>query len=774
MPPLIVLQPYIQAQQTYLSQHSLRFNSNDLSYMSRAFAPSGTTATFSFWIKRSALGTTQSPFGWSNGSTVSFNILFNTSDQLDLASYSSAYNARKLTNRVFRDVSSWYHIVCVVDTTNATAADRMRVYVNGVRETSFSASVDPSQNLSTALSSNVTWGIGGTTGVNINYINGYLSEFNFIDGQALTPSNFGVTDFATGQWKPITYTGTYGTSGFYLPFNDGTSTTTLGYDRSGNANNWTLTNFSIVPGVNNDWYQDTPTNNFCTLNPLQQGTYAPTISNGGLNASGTYGQANATMAVSTGKWYFEYVATSIGAQLAGVGIEAGPVTSPNIQSSVAYSYTNNGNKFVRASNTTYGATWTTNDIIGVAFDLDNHTIEFFKNGVSQGVAASDITTGLYYSPTTGAGGTAGTNVFYINFGQRAFVYTPPTGFKPLCTSNLSTPTIVQGNIHFDVKTYVGNGTSNSVTGLNFQPDLVWGKSRSFVQSNGLYDSVRGVQKALYSDLNYAETTDVNALTSFNTDGFSLGSSASLNQNSSTYVTWNWKAGGAAVTNTDGAITSQVSANTTAGFSIVTFTGNGATSTSVGHGLGAAPKLYMIAPRSTTGGFAMVHTLVDGTVDYMFLNSPNANGNATQTVPTSTTFNVRADAAENATGRLNVVYCFAEVAGFSKFGKYTGNGNANGPFIYCGFKPKYLLVKRADASAHWYVTDGGRDTINEVQTFLYPSLSNAESIGTAGSYREDFLSNGFKVRGTGADINASGGTYIFMAFAESPFVYSNAR
>lgn len=773
--------PAVGSGANYQIKNSLRFNSADSAYMSRTQASAGnrTTWTLSMWVKRSAVsgavtytllesGTGSQPY-----TVIAF---YNDIIQWDEIVPTNSVVARKFTTPVFRDPASWYHLVFCWDSGNATATDRQRLYVNGTRVTSFSSTTDPSLSATSQFNGATATNIGTSLGVSAS-LDAYLAEVNFVDGQSLSPSVFGKTDSVTGQWVAKKYTGTYGTNGFYLPFNDNTSTTTLGYDRSGNGNNWTLNNFNVTSGVNNDWMQDTPTNNYCTLNPLKN--YGGTVSNGSLRvampASTAAYQAHSSIGVSSGKWYWEVTIEATGSYGALIGISksstTGTAASTNGDSYLYYTY--NGNK-QNTSNVAYGAGATVNDIIGVALDSDAGTLEFFKNGTSLGQAFTSLT-GIEFTPVIyhdGASGGGATTS--SNFGQRAFAYTPPTGFKALCTKNLPTPTIKKPNQYFDVKTYTGNGATQSITGLNFQPDFVWLKSRSFVQSNNLYDAARGVTKALYSDLTYAETTDANGLTSFNADGFSIGSSAGSNQNTSTYVAWNWKAGGAPVTNTDGAISSQVSANVTAGFSVVTFTGDGATSTTVGHGLGAAPQLYFIAPRNATGGFAMVHILFDGTVDYMFLNSTAANGNASQTVPTSTVFNVRADAAENTSGRQNVVYCFAEKAGFSKFGKYTGNGSADGPFMYCGFKPRYLLIKRMDTTASWYVTDGVRDIINEEQLFLYPNLSNAESTGTAGVYREDFLSNGFKLRGTGADINASGGTYIFLAFAESPFKYSTAR
>ena len=328
------------------------------------------------------------------------------------------------------------------------------------------------------------------------------------------------------------------------------------------------------------------------------------------------------------------------------------------------------------------------------------------------------------------------------------------------------------NTQFNTVLYTGNGSTQSITGVNFQPDFVWLKERNNVASHKLYDIVRGATEVLESDGTYAEGTDVNGLTAFNSDGFSLGSSGSNNGSGDTYASWNWKAGGTAVSNTDGSITSSVSANTDSGFSICTYTGTGVSET-IGHGLGAVPNVIIVKGRSgpdAVDGWYIYHSSV-GNTKFLELNSTGASttnsGLWDNTTPTSITFSTTylSKASTN-----YVAYCFAEKKGFSKFGSYVGNGNADGTFVYTGFKSAFVMVKRTDAVEDWVIYDSKRNTYNLANLLLYPNLSTADTTAVTGVI--DILSNGFKTRGTSPAVNASGGSYIYMAFAENPLVGSN--
>ena len=763
----------------YQIQRSLRFNSADSANLTRTFGSiNSSTFTYSLWVKRGKIGVRQDVLGGA--------LIFTASDIIiaGLVSGSDILD----TTQVFRDPSAWYHIVMAMDTTQATASNRLKLYINGQQVTSFSIANYPSQNSTTDLSTSGLIGYGSYGGS--QYFDGYMTEVNFIDGQALTPSSFGEINADTGVWQPKRYGGSYGTNGFYLNFSDNSNTTaaTLGADYSGNGNNWTPNNFSVSAGAGNDSLVDVPTNwgvdtgvggsvrgNYCTLNPLDS---AITLSNGNLDyASDGSGITKATMGMSSGKWYWECVwRGTTGGSLFGIASESTPSSTEYLGlTATAWSYYINGVKYNNGSSSSYGASYTTNDVIGVALDMDAGTLVFYKNGVSQGTAASGLT-GVYFP----AAGNSDVNDFgTFNFGQRPFAYTAPSGFKALNTQNLPTPTIgatpaTQAGKFFNPVLYMGNGTGQSITGVGFQPDWVWIKGRSGTTDHALYDAVRGVQNQIESNNTGAETAELTGLTAFGSDGFTTGLLAQLNTITATYVAWNWKANGAGVTNTAGSITSTVSANTTSGFSVVTYTGSGVAGT-IGHGLGAAPAMVIVKSRSATGDWPVYHASL-GNGSNLLLNSTAASASSAtiwnSTSPTSSVFSVGINTTSNTVTVTYVAYAFAEVPGYSKFGSYTGNGSADGPFCFTGMRPAYVMYKKAGGpDGDWVVLDVKRDPTNVTARYLAPNASQAESNDPPFI---DILSNGFKMRRASGGSNENGVLYIFAAFAEFPFKYSLAR
>ena len=329
-------------------------------------------------------------------------------------------------------------------------------------------------------------------------------------------------------------------------------------------------------------------------------------------------------------------------------------------------------------------------------------------------------------------------------------------------------TINKSTDYFNTVTYTGTGSSNSVTGVGFQPDWVWGKQRSGTNSHELYDAVRGVNKIIYSDLTDAEGTNSNGVSAFNADGFTVAGNTSINLSGQSIVAWNWKAGGAGSANTDGSINSTVSANTTAGFSIVTYTGTGANAT-VGHGLGTAPKFIVTKCRSDTSDWMVYYG--DAT-DFLKLNTTAATEDLStvwnDTSPTNTVFSLGNNGDVNTNGRTMVAYCFAEKTGYSKIGSYKGNGNANGAFVYTGFKPSWIMIKRTDDTDTWTIYDNKRTGFNVDNNPLFANDTAVESTDDD----LDLLSNGFKIRRNSGRVNTSGGNMIYMAFAEAPLVGSN--
>jgi hypothetical protein len=795
---------------------SLRFNSADSAYLNRtAGSPTNQIKwTFSGWIKRSTFGAYSTIL--SGGSTVNDYSWygFDNNDKFAILHVIGGTNQsdnNSASTMVFRDPSAWYHIVIVYDSANATSANRTILYVNGVQQT---ISAVPSLNEASSVNASGITQYIAQRGYSAIYNNGYMTELNFIDGQALTPSSFGMTNPQTGQWIPLKYSGTYGTNGFYLNFKDATSTTTLGYDYSGNANNWTTNNFSVTAGVGNDSLTDVPTpwfaynttgdvggvirGNYATLNPLTKNnadTY--TITNGNLDfdlggPSSFSGDLRGTIGVSSGKWYWEVFCVETSGSANSLGITNNPTNGADgyrALGAYTFAYYNDpppdtfktqgtGSGVI---STDYGPnTNLANSTIGFALDLDGATITVYVDGVSQGTMFSSLPSGTYFPLFC-----LQNSKIQVNFGQRPFAYTPPTGFRSLCTTNLS-PTAIgfgltnQGDDYFNPVLYTGNGTSQTIsTGL--QPDFIWIKRINGAAAHTLTDSVRGISKQLFSNLTDAEQTDADSgVTAISSSSITLGDNnlavGSVNGSGSTYVAWNWKAGGTGVTNTAGTITSTVSANTTAGFSIVTFTGTGANAT-VGHGLGVAPSMYIVKNRPFGGSWGVYHTSI-GATNRLLLNGTNAStadsGFWNNTAPTSTVFSVGTDGAVNRSGDSNVAYCFAAVPGYSAFGSYTGNGSADGPFVYVGFRPRYVMVKASStggAGYDWFIHDTARDTYNVCTLDLEANLALSENQYGA---EQDILSNGFKLRNTGGGTNGSGVTYIYMAFAEFPFQFANAR
>jgi hypothetical protein len=397
-------------------------------------------------------------------------------------------------------------------------------------------------------------------------------------------------------------------------------------------------------------------------------------------------------------------------------------------------------------------------------------IKIYKNGSLLGTYSS-VASGTYFPAMTHTtnGATSSTN-----FGQRAFAYSAPSGYKALCTTNLPDPTIADGSDYMDAALYTGNGTTQTISGLGFSPDLVWTKARSAANSHALWDTVRGVEKRLISNATDAEATRAGGLTAFTSDGFTHGDDSTGNDSSTTYVAWSWDAGTSTVSNTDGSITSSVRANASAGFSIVTYTGTGSAAT-VGHGLNAAPEMVIVKDKSGTGGYGwrVYHkSLSSGYV--LYLNNTNAQtseSSAFTSAPTSTVVNLGTSGGTNSTEDF-VMYAFAPVEGYSAFGSYTGNGSTDGPFVYTGHRVKYLMVKRTDSTGDWFILDGAREPYNYVSRQLGANNSGAESGPDV--YNVDFTSNGFKIRNSVAGFNASSGSYVYMSFAENPFKTARAR
>jgi len=786
----------------YEIERSLRFNSADSARLTKSFSSTNRrTWTYSCWAKRTKLdGSNPNLVFLSrvNGSAFA-NIGF-FSDKIRFQdSDGSDFVVSRVTEATYRDTSAWYHVVIVLDTTNATQDDRARIYVNGSRITAFATSNNIASSAQGQINLSGTHEIGRDTNDNV-YTNGYLADVFFVDGQALDPTSFGEFD-DNGIWQPIEYTGTYGTNGFHLPFSDNSTAASLGDDTSGNNNDWTVNNISVASGAGNDSLIDSPTNgtqtdtgvggevigNYATLNPLNSPW---TLSNGNLRGqapgSPNRSYAPTTIYVDSGKWYAEFSLDDVATYRPQIGV----VKLGDIQEYIGISGSqglawepDTDRKYQAGTDTSsfYGQTFTGNIIVGLALDMDAGTLDVSVDGVSLGELGSGLS-GFYSFAMGDIIGTPAPRGD-ANFGQRPFAYTAPSGFKALCTANLPAPTIEKGSDYFETKLYTGNGSTQTISGLDFSPDLVWIKNRAQADNHKLLDTVRGATNELESNTTDAEVANADGLTAFNSDGFALGADVEYNTSSEAYVAWTWDAGSSTVTNTDGSISSQVRANASAGFSVVTYTGTGSAAT-VGHGLGVAPSLILVKSRSLSTDWLVYHSALGGT-QYIWLNLTNAavtDGAAwNNTNPTSSVFSLSTGSGVNASAATYVAYCFAPVEGYSAFGSYVGDNAATSDsnFVYLGFRPRFLMIKCSSSSSYgyWHMFDSARDTYNVAYNRLAANSSSAENSygwgpNTANSV-VDFLSNGFKIRTSGTDGINRAQTYIYAAFAENPFAL-NAR
>ena len=772
---------------------SLRFRASNSNYLTRTPASSGNRKiwTFSCWFKKTANGGNVSLFSTygSSSDTTAGGIVFGSSDQLYFMAWGTIW---RRTTLAFKDSSKWYHLVIAFDTTQAAAANRIKMYIDGKQIDSFAASTDPSLNTDYGFNTNNHHEFGAwipTATSGYSYLDMYLAETYFLDGYAYDASYFGEFN-SDGIWVPKAYTGSYGTNGFNLKFAPGAA----GTDSSGNGNTWTLSGFNVTTSnTTYDIVSDSPVDylagsmttannagNYCVWNPLASTSYlvngSCTITNGALtvgDGATTYGlHGHGTLAVSSGKWYWEITCTSIGGNYGAIGIVNMNTLRTGGSTNDGYYYISVGGKYdtqpVQYSLTYSGAaSYTTGDIIGVAMDLDSGTLTFYKNGVSQGALPVTITAGNY-TPAVGDGQNATTYSYTLNAGQRAFSYTPPSGYKALNTYNIARP------------------ADSSMWFYGDTPDFMWIKNRSTSSSHILQDTVKGIALSIFSTDSAVENGYPYVM-EMNKFGMSLQLGTGVNGSGNGFVYWAWKAGSntstTSVTNTSGSITSQVSANPSAGFSIVSYTGTGANAT-VGHGLGAAPSMVIVKRRNVIGNWPVYHSAHNSgssPASYVtYLNLSNSQGTAqsgswNSTSPTSTVFSLGNDTDTNQSGTNYIGYCWSAIPGYSAFGSWTGNGSADGPFIYLGFRPKMVLYKRSDAAGNdWTIHDSTRDYYNGYSVELYPSLTNAEG----GPYSPpvfDFLSNGLKIRsGTASYTNTSGGAYIYAAFAEIPFKYARAR
>ena len=747
---------------------SCMFNDGDNPYLSRTNdAGDRDTFTISVWVKRCVLGAVQHIFDTYDGSSSNDGYIRFNADNTISTRIGTPSNHLYTTNRTFENTSKWYHIMLSVNTNDSTAADRVKLYVDGDRITSFSTQTNAGSADDTQFNySSATFRIGSTTGGSYD-LDGYLAEFNQVDGSALTPSTFGITDTSTMRWIPKTLTGiTYGTNGFRLTFADSSA---FGDDTSGNTNDFTATNLATT-----DQTTDSPTQNSNTFGSISSGV---TLSQGNLtvNAGSTGGYIQAVgqpaFGVRSGKWYWEVKVTTLGAAVYGWkddGATGGSQANDGGSSQSAGLSTGSAGSFSAGSwfidldydNEVNYTTVSTNDVLMFAMDLDSGKGYCGKNGTWFNSA----------NPANGTGAIGGchrangSNKFYpcvnrldsasvgeFNFGQRSFTYTAPTGFSTLQQDNMPE-------------------TDKGISGLT------WVKDRDSTYWHSLSDSSRGPNKLLWSNDTSAENATsvanyTNSLHKFLKGGFQTGDYVAMNTSGNSYVAWNWVGNsGTTATNTNGSITSTVQANTTAGFSIIEATAAASGNFTIGHGLSAAPDFFWLKMTGTTGNWVTFHHSIATTSgEYLLLDTTGAMGTAPNAwgaaLPTSSVIGLGAGSSVTGSQPF-VIHAWHGVDGFSKFGKYVGNSNADGTFVYTGFKPSFVLIK-STSTQYWMIQDSARWKFNPTDKPLFPSSADAES--GLGAQNIDLVSNGFKCRGTGATQNSSSHTYIYMAFAEHPFL-----
>ena len=851
---------------------SVRLDGN--ASLARDNADAGTSdkvATISMWFKRTELSALVYLLHSKNDSgAASFGITLDADDSISVTQYDGTspfgagnydfgvtLNAAGTLQKKLRDTTAWYHLVVAINTTlgsgTTNEADRIKMYINGEQLTV--AATDDGSGSQDFADKDQTLAIFQDGEIRLastvddgSYAHIYLAEVNGVDGLALDPSYFG--ELKDNVWIPKNPSvSEYGNHGFRLQMlQSGTGTAgtgTIGADTSGKGNHFT----SAGVGAHDVVMPDCPENNFATLmgaglvEPSDYQSYVGggTYVEGNLKLTGTgdWSNGKSNFLVNSGKWYVEYRVTALHAATHNrFGVYARPARTYD-----EYFWLPNGSAQLDGGDkSSKVGTYTTNDILQVALDLENNNIFFGKNNTWENSAtASEIVAGtstnafasgsevptgdghdygFYNNPHTSSAGVynfgqdssfAGTATAQGNSdsgdGTTDFYYAPPTGFLAMNSVNRPEPAVgpnsdVKNSDTFNTVVYDGTGSSNAVTGVGFQPDWVWIKKRSGGTSrNHIWTtSSRGVTKHLSSSLADAEFTNNNGLTAFGADGFTVGSYNSVNEsgNSDKYVAWNWKMnGGTTVSHSAGdnsATEASVSqANTTAGMSIVTYTGDtsghGSTYPSTfNHGIGATPRLIIV--KSITSGqnhnWAVYHEELNPGSSYnhsLTLNSTAARNNANNAYWGGNTitlnnnlFGIGSDNTTGANGVAYIAFLFAQVEGFSKFQYYTGNANNDGPYNYCGFAPAFLIIKISIGHTEsWHLWDNKRSVVegNPNQAALSPNTTGND-VGGSTPYNIDFLSNGFKIREDHDMSNGSGDTYVWWAFAEAPAKYSNAK
>jgi hypothetical protein len=780
----------------YVIENSCRFNDDDSAGTSKDFAAAGNLDlwTISVWVKRGNLGGTFSI--WDTLSSQYGYLIFDSNDKLSWYEDTSAGGTTTLlTTQVFRDPSAWMHIVCTYDSAQGVAANRSKLYVNGIQVTAFASESYPDQNSDSATPQDNVMCIGSRD-TSSRFFDGYLAEFIYTDGTAYAASDFGETD-DNGNWVPIDPSGlTFGTNGFYLDFAVAPGTGNgAGTDVSGEANHFTDSGLAA-----NDQVTDSPSDsaddnlgNYPTLSSIvptpSGGRAICTLSNGNLRMTCSLynGIRTATPVMDYGYWEVECISKSGAGYRIFTGLcehdtdftqSAGGGISGRQGIDGSWVTFIDGDD---AGTTDYTGDWVAGEVACFAVRQSGSNVHlwireedeawFGGGNPVENTSATLTFSSLDVSELFVFGhGYNSSDILEFNFGQLGFSQTPPTGFKAMMTANLPAPTITDPSKFFQVDTFTGTGaelvrTLTDASGAAVKPDLVWIKDRDTVVKDVWCSRVHAATNQLSWGTNGAIAAVAQGLKSFDTSGYTLGTDTGWNASSSPNVARCWVIDGTTgSSNSDGAVTSNVAVNATAGISEVTWTGTGS-ATTIGHGLGSTPEFY-IHYNTTQSGPLTWHHKYEGTAGgNQFLDTTIAvehdGGNFNSTDPTSTVWSAGTYNQANQSSVLFSNFFFVGVDGYSKFGSYEGNGNADGTFVWCGFRPAMIWCKSIDSTSDWFIYDHLRDGYNVDNDYL---IMDTAAENTANQI--DILSNGFKMRIT-TDPNVAE-TYVFAAFAEFPF------
>ena len=808
---------------THQIANSCRFNAsaNAHMYHTQGTPTNVDKCTISLWVKRGKLGAAMYAFTGSGTSGAYSHLSFggdgNDPDLFYYLQNPGSVTVRLESTALFRDPNAWMHLVIANDSTQGSAADRNKLYINGTLYTDYGSYTDYSTANSDFLMNTsghkLFVGSGGDSAgaVYLPY-DGYIAEYVFIDGTQYAATDFGETK--NGAWIPKDPSGlTFGNNGAYLKFE---SSGDLGNDSSGNNNDFTLSNVST-----HDQMLDSPTfgssssGNFATIGGLEKNTGGFTFSEGNLKYAVSTNQRGfiASQGVpESGKYYWEVRVTAFGGSqddvLPGVCVPdlmrsnlTGSRGGANVSGAGGYTVNLYNGAFVLngvyQSNDSIGNKRAVPQTVGIAIDRDNNTFKWTYDGSTYSSTYAIPSSGVL-APFLGSGGGSNTASGVFNFGADStfaglisaggnadengfgdFSLAVPTGYLALCAGNLPVadainPSETNDNYPqklFNPLLYTGDGgSSTAITGLGFQPDWVWIKRRNAAENNNLYDSSRGVNKRIKSNSDGAETTE--GLPAFGSDGFTVDASGGINNVSSqTYVAWNWRAnGGTETTNNVGTQTSYTQTDPSGGFSIVRYAGTGSSMT-VGHGLSVEPKLTIIKDRGATVDWVVYTKLVDGSLDFFILNTDTASADSGFTGPNSTIWNFDGSSSySNTAGRNYIMYNFANIEGYCKVGTYVGNADDNGTFLYTGFKPAFFMCKPI-VTGNWRIQDNKRTPFNVADKTLFPNRNDGTLSNSSNEI--DIVSNGVKMRASDSDYNQAT-TFVYLAMAENPFKFAVAR